>query len=174
MIVALDVGYNDTPAETVGMCGLVGFNGWTDGVAAHELTVVVRDVAPYVSGAFYQRELPCLLQGLAQFGATTGENVDVVMVDGNVRLDQNGAPGLGRYLFDELQGAVPVVGVAKHPFKGLQAAEVHRGTSSKPLYVTAAGMDEQQAAAHVASMAGPFRIPALLQRADQLSRTSPP
>ena len=84
--------------------------------------------------------------------------------------DQAGTPGLGAYLFDELGGSIPVVGVAKQPFRGLVAIEVLRGTSSKPLYVTAAGMGEDKAAGLVRSMAGPFRVPTMLRAADVLSR----
>jgi len=49
---------------------------------------------------------------------------------------------------------------------------VLRGDSRRPLYVTAAGLDPAAAALHVRSMHGPFRIPTLLKRVDQLCRTS--
>ena len=92
------------------------------------------------------------------------------MIDGNVRLNQQRKPGLGLSLFDELGELVPIVGVAKNPFHGLDQVLVKRGDSNKPLYVTAAGIDEHIAAKKVSQMAGEFRIPSLLRRVDQLAR----
>ena len=47
-----------------------------------------------------------------------------------------------------------------------------RGSSRRPLYVSAAGMELQEAKRHIAQMHGKFRMPALLKRADQLSRAA--
>jgi deoxyribonuclease V len=48
---------------------------------------------------------------------------------------------------------------------------VVRGTEAKrPLYVTAAGVGVDQAAAWVRSMHGPHRLPTLLKRVDRLCR----
>ena len=74
-----------------------------------------------------------------------------------------------------MQDRVPVIGVAKTSFRGSGFAQaVLRGTSQRPLYVTAAGMKPEIAAAHVLSMHGEYRIPTLLKRADQLCRSKPP
>jgi hypothetical protein len=42
--------------------------------------------------------------------------------------------------------------------------------AAKPLFVTAAGLSVTDAAAHVAAMAGPFRLPDALRRVDALAR----
>jgi deoxyribonuclease V len=51
---------------------------------------------------------------------------------------------------------------------------VLRGTSARPLYVTAAGMPSAGAADQVRQMAGPHRLPDALRRADALARHGPP
>jgi deoxyribonuclease V len=125
------------------------------------------DPAPYVPGFFYLRELPYLLDVLTELDppATT------VLVDGHVWL-ANGDPGLGAKLYERLGGGVPVVGIAKRHFRGEnRAIPVLRPGSARPLWVSAAGMDEQTAARHVASMHGQHRIPTLVKLADRLSRT---
>ena len=53
-----------------------------------------------------------------------------------------------------------------------EAIEVVRGSSAKPLYITAAGITSEAAAAHVRAMHGPFRIPTLIALADALCRAS--
>ena len=78
---------------------------------------------------------------------------------------------VGARLYHALDGKVPVIGVAKTWFKGGKALEVFRGKSKRPLFVTAAGITDEEAAAHVREMHGPDRIPTLLRRVDQLSRT---
>jgi deoxyribonuclease V len=47
---------------------------------------------------------------------------------------------------------------------------VFRGQSSRPLYVTAAGMAVTDAAALVGAMAGRFRLPDALKLVDRLAR----
>lgn len=54
------------------------------------------------------------------------------------------------------------------------AIAVLRGTSARPLFVTAAGMPRAEAAELVRHMAGRFRVPDVLRRADQLARTTQP
>lgn len=66
---------------------------------------------------------------------------------------------------------MPVVGVAKTAFKGSSfAVPVLRGSATRPLYVTAAGMDPEMAAGRVRAMHGPHRVPTLLKEVDRLSR----
>jgi len=81
-----------------------------------------------------------------------------------------GKPGLGEYLFDALGGKIVVVGVAKTFFVGAPAREVLRGGSKLPLYVSAAGMDVEDAADSVARMHGGYRIPTMLKRVDRVAR----
>ena len=63
-----------------------------------------------------------------------------------------------------------MIGVAKTAFAGAPAVPVVRGDSARPLYVTAAGLDPQLAARHLAAMHGPHRLPTLLKRVDTLAR----
>jgi len=135
---------------------------WTSSAPHAEHVVRVAGIAPYVPGHFYLRELPPIRAVLAVAGA-----VDVVVIDGFVWLGP-GRPGLGGHLHDAI--ALPVVGVAKNPFRGAKPIEVLRGSSKKPLYVTAAGIDPRAAAAHVRKMHGAHRLPTLIRRADELSR----
>lgn len=162
MLAALDVQYTDPTARV----GCVLFASWTDAAPASEHAVPIASVAPYEPGEFRKRELPCLLAALAALPAAPA----LVVVDGYVWLGP-GRAGLGAHLFDALGAKTPVVGVAKTRFQGAAAEEVVRGQSAKPLFVTAAGIDPAIAAAHVASMHGPHRIPTLLARADALARS---
>jgi len=80
-------------------------------------------------------------------------------------------PGLGAHLHDEFRRQCAVVGVAKSCFFcGNNVAEVTRGRSRKPLYITSVGMDIEQAAQGVRNMHGDYRIPTLLAKADRLSK----
>lgn len=132
---------------------------------AAEKEVLVPDVAPYQPGEFYRRELPPLRALLA---SVTGD-VELLVIDGYVDLDPRGRPGLGAYAHHEF--GVPVVGVAKSRFAAAtHAAQVMRGQSSRPLFVTAAGISLAEAAEMVAAMAGRYRLPDALRRVDALAR----
>jgi deoxyribonuclease V len=127
-------------------------------------TVIVPAGAPYRSGEFYLRELPSLRAVIP-----AADDLALIMVDGYVDLDPSGRPGLGARVFAEF--GVPVIGVAKTAFRtATHAAKVIRGQSSRPLYVTAAGMTVTDAARLVSEMAGQFRVPDALKRADRLAR----
>lgn len=134
-------------------------------VVLAEHTAVVPGVMPYRPGEFFVRELPPLravLQGVAGLG--------LVVVDGYVDLDASGRPGLGAHVQAEF--GVPVIGVAKTAFRtATHAMPVLRGHSARPLFVTAAGMPLADAADLVRHMAGCFRLPDALRRADALART---
>lgn len=168
MIVALDVDYRDASV----VAAAVGFDAWTDEVAAIEI-VVTSDAAPapYRPGEFYRRELPHLQAALALLAPP----LDAIVVDGYVWLagdasSESPRAGLGAHLFRALGETVPVIGVAKTSFHGATAVDVVRGASARPVHVTAAGIDVQLAAARVHAMHGEHRIPTLLKRVDQLSR----
>jgi deoxyribonuclease V len=163
VIVALDVHYPDAGA----VVGAVAFEAWDDARAAWSFVHRRAEVAPYEPGAFYKRELPCLL-GLLQ---ESGVQPRCLVVDGYVDLDGASRPGLGRHLFDALGGRVPVVGVAKSAFVGIgEECAVLRGDSQRPLFVTCAGIDLATARADVARMHGAHRIPTLLAAVDGLCR----
>ena len=159
---AVDVHYPDTGGATA---ALVMAAEPVFAVLVAELTVHQDEVLPYRPGAFYERELPPLL---AAVRAAPGLP-DLLVVDGYVTLDPQGRRGLGAHVHHEL--GIPVIGVAKSAFRGAQhAIAVYRGTSLKPLHVTAAGMADADAAALVRAMAGPHRMPTALTRVDALSR----
>jgi deoxyribonuclease V len=165
MIACVDVDYRDEGA--VAACVL--FRSWTDAEPAGEHICRLERVEPYQPGQFYKRELPCLLAVLEK----AAQPLELVVVDGYVWLADEARPGLGAHLYEALGKAVPVVGVAKTHFAGAKAARpVLRGDSGKPLFVTAAGVAVDEVARQVQAMHGPFRIPTLLKRVDQLCRDS--
>jgi deoxyribonuclease V len=163
MLACVDVGYNDSAAQAA----CVTFEGWEDANPSGEYTLDIDQVEPYVPGQFYRRELPCLFAVLGQLP----ERPAVIVVDGYVWLDDTDRKGLGHHLYDALQQSVPVIGVAKTQFAGAtQAVEIYRGSSARPLFVTAVGIEPDAAAEHIRRMHGNSRIPTLLKRVDTLSR----
>ena len=142
-----------------------------DAAFAHllaERTAVLPQALPYRPGQFYLRELPPLravLDGLSGLG--------LLVVDGYADLDPGGRPGLGAHAHAEF--GIPVIGVAKSSFRtATHAVPVVRGSSARPLFVTAAGIPSADAADLVRRMAGQYRLPDALRRADTLARAGPP
>lgn len=164
LIAALDVDYRDNIAVAAG----VWFRGWSADSSVDEVVDVIRDVAEYEPGQFFRHELPCLYQVLLR-----APMPQVVIVDGYVWLGE-GRPGLGAHLHKCLDRGSVVIGVAKTKFASASAIPVCRGASRSPLYVTAVGMDVEEAARCVAGMHGEFRLPTMLKRVDQLARTASP
>ena len=163
MIACVDVDYRETGAVAACLC----FQAWGDVTSVSETVIEIRDVAPYQSGQFFRRELPCILAVLKSLP----ESPQVIIVDGYVWLGVR-HPGLGAHLYEALGRRVAVIGVAKTRFVRAEPAElILRGRSRCRLYVTAAGMDLAEAAGHIQAMHGPYRIPTLLKRVDQLSRS---
>ena len=143
----------------------------TDAAFAHvlaERTAVIPWVAPYRPGEFYLRELPPLRAVLDDLSG-----LSLLVVDGYADLDPGGRPGLGAHAHAEF--GIPVIGVAKSRFRtATHAVPVKRGSSVRPLFVTAAGMPAADAADLVRRMAGRYRLPDALRRADNLARADPP
>jgi deoxyribonuclease V len=163
MIACTDVHYGETQA--VAACIL--FRDWPDEHPFLELTERLEKSAPYEPGRFYRRELPALLPVIKSLP----ERPELILVDGYVWLGDESCPGLGAYLFDTLGGTVPVIGVAKTLFKdGPAVRAVRRGASIRPLYVTAAGIDVNEAGELIVRMHGNFRMPTLLKKVDRLCR----
>jgi deoxyribonuclease V len=132
-----------------------------------ERTAMVAQVAAYQPGEFYLRELPPLRADLAGLSGKS------LLVDGYADLDPAARPGLGAHAHAEF--GIPVIGVAKSRFRtATHAVPVHRGSSVRPLLVTAAGMPTADAADLVRRMVGRYRLPDALRRADTLARTDPP
>jgi deoxyribonuclease V len=162
MIACVDVDYRDVGAVAACVC----FQTWSDATPASESAIQIGDVEPYEPGQFYRRELPCILAVLKSLP----DSPQVVIIDGYVGLGRQ-KPGLGSHLYEALDRHVPVIGVAKTHFVGAEpVALVTRGRSRNPLYVTAAGIDVADAASNIKAMHGPYRIPTMLKRVDQLSR----
>lgn len=159
MFACLDVDYQ--PAGVTSAC--VGFDEWRDDIARIEVVVRSRETpAEYTPGAFYERELPYLLEALDRMPP-----LEAVLVDAYVWLAPD-RPGLGWHLHAARGGIV--IGVAKTAFAGAVAVEVVRGGSARPLYVTAIGIAVDIAADHVRAMHGVHRVPTLIRRVDALAR----
>jgi deoxyribonuclease V len=163
MMACIDVYYYDDHALTA--CIL--FNNWTDSIPAAQIHATSSEIAPYIPGQFYLRELPCILKLLN----LVTEDLEIILVDGYVWLEDYQSPGLGAYLYERLNEKTSVIGIAKNRYKQSKvASEVIRGKSKKPLYVTAIGIDQDIAANYIAKMHGEFRIPTLLKKVDQISK----
>ncbi|MFY1631721.1 endonuclease V [Solwaraspora sp. WMMB335] len=164
---AVDVHY---PAAGGAHAALVVAADCRFGTPLGEHVAWLASVAPYQPGRFFARELPALRAVLAAADPAGDRPLDLLVVDGYVDLDPQGRPGLGRHVHAAL--GAPVIGVTKTAFRSAtHAAEVRRGGSDRPLYVTAAGLPVAEAAAIVAGMAGTYRLPDALRRVDQLSRS---
>jgi len=161
LIAAFDVYYqNDGRSSTVA----VSINSYADAQPVSIYRGLRSNAQPYVPGEFYRRELPCILELLETFPVAPRE----IIVDGYVMLGSK--PGLGQHLFTALGGSIPVIGLAKSAFKGAGGVPVRRGLSTRPLYITAAGMHVDAAAANIHKMHGRHRIPTLLNLVDRLAR----
>ena len=175
LILIVDVDYRETFAKA----SAVIIEDWSSQRCAVE-HATIHDVAEYVPGEFYKRELPCIFKVLYQVMDKLPENtIKYIVIDGYVFLD--GAPipkwGLGGYLNNSLAGEIPIIGVAKTYFAGVpDNTRLLRGDSTKPLFVTATGLDldlaREQAKQYIANMHGEFRLPSMLKFVDQLCRSA--
>jgi deoxyribonuclease V len=165
MLACLDVAYKDDLA----FAACLQFAHWTSDAAFRAAFAQIKTPASYQSGAFYLRELPALRAVFDELAQPS----HAIIVDGYVYLDRDGRPGLGARLYESLKGNIPVIGVAKTALRGDDwSIPVLRGVSRTPLRVTAIGMDQGEAAAHVRAMAGAYRIPEMLKKVDRLARDS--
>jgi deoxyribonuclease V len=166
-LACVDVDYRNRGA----VAGCVLFRSWSDATPARELVATANadEVAAYVPGQLYLRELPLLERVLAQ----VEDALDVIVVDGNVWLDAQFSPGLGAHLWEARGRTSAVIGVAKTSYVGAPSVPLLRGESANPLHITAAGMGPPEAAAHIRAMHGPYRLPTLLTRVDRLCREAP-
>jgi deoxyribonuclease V len=164
MHIAVDVQYVELAVVTA----VVGFIEWSDPTSALEC-VLRAEVTPepYEPGAFYKRELPFLLEAVAQ--VEQRHPVESVVIDGHVWL-REGQPGLGARLHEALGARKVVIGVAKAAFAEGSAVPVLRGDSSRPLFISAVGMNTHRAVGLIRSMHGLHRVPTLLKHVDLLAR----
>jgi deoxyribonuclease V len=162
-MIAVDVYYYEDSAIVAGLL----FTDWTDEKPENKFALSVHPIAPYEPGYFYKRELPCILELLTRLP----DIPEYIIVDGYVYLDQDYKPGLGQYLYEALNQAAIVIGVAKTRFKDIPThTELLRGNSQRPLYVTAAGISVPEAKSLILKMGGEHRIPTLLKQVDRLSK----
>jgi deoxyribonuclease V len=163
MIACTDVHYTNTQA--VAAC--IVFHDWSDTYPDLAITERVDDPAPYEPGRLYRRELPALLSVISKLTVRP----EVIIIDGYVWLGDWDHPGLGAHLHKALGKTGAVIGVAKNPFwPGPAVQSVRRGISARPLYVSTAGMDLNEAAARIIELHGEFRVPTMLKRVDRLCR----
>ena len=165
MILAIDVHYRATEAKVVGLL----FKDWTDEKATEVVTTFVAEVAEYEPGAFYKREMPCILALLALIDIKI---LSYIVVDGYVFLNDEGKAGLGYHLYEALDKQLPIIGTAKTSFfqNDKYVKPILRGESTNPLYITSVGVDLDLAGAFIKSMAGAFRLPTLLKEMDTLTK----
>ena len=165
--IALDTYYySDTEAKTVGAI----FENWNDPQPKEIIEVWSSEFGPYIPGEFYKRELPCIMDLL---GGVDFDSLSTIIVDGFVRIEKDGemVSGLGEHLYDEVKDwGISVIGVAKSKFDGCEnwSIPIIRKTGSKPLYVQGIGRyTDEMAASLIKGMAGPNKLPILLQRLDR-------
>ncbi|MDA6069014.1 endonuclease V [Flavobacterium sp. AC] len=165
MILAFDTYYFDGKAKTV----CLEFTEWNQSENFKVHTEIIGNVEEYIPGEFYRRELPCIISLLNQFDL---KDIDFIIVDGFVYLDDEMKYGLGGYLYEKLNKEIPIIGVAKTNFASIEKNKriLLRGDSKKPLFVTAIGIDLDDAFEKVESMAGEFRMPTLLKEMDRLTK----
>ncbi|WP_428233014.1 endonuclease V [Flavobacterium sp.] len=165
MILAFDTYYFDGKAKTV----CIEFTKWNQSENFKVHTEIIGNVEEYIPGEFYRRELPCIISLLNQFDLRA---IEYIVVDGFVYLDDEKKYGLGGHLYEKLNKEIPVIGVAKTNFASIEKYKktLFRGDSKKPLFVTAIGIDLDDAFEKVESMAGEFRMPTLLKEMDRLTK----
>lgn len=165
MILAFDTYYFENKAKTI----CVEFCNWTDEKCYKIYSEILENIQEYVSGEFYKRELPCILSLLEKIDLT---KVETIIVDGYVYLDDEKKYGLGGYLYEKLGGEIPIIGVAKTNFATIETNKksVFRGESTKPLFITAIGIDIDEAVEKIKHMHGEFRMPTLLKEMDRLTK----
>jgi deoxyribonuclease V len=165
MKIVIDVGYDENKANSASL----SFQNWDDSSPTDTKKILLENIADYEPRKFYLRELPCILASLNQYDL---DEVDTIIVDGFVWLNSKKKPGLGAYLFEKLDKKIPIIGVAKRKFHGenIFMKTIERGESKNPLFITATGIEVNEAAELIKNMHGEFRIPTLLKAVDQLSR----
>lgn len=165
MIYAFDTYYYGDFAKTI----CIAFKNWDSENEEAIYSENTSITSEYESGAFYKRELPCILSLLKKIDL---KESDIIIVDGYVTLNNDGKIGLGGYLYNALDNKIPVVGIAKNGFAAEddKRREVFRGESKTPLFVTSQGIDVDEIKIALKNMSGAYRIPALLKKLDQLTR----
>lgn len=164
MILAVDVYYRGNQSACA--AGIL-FPRWESDEITCSYIKKCKAPAPYEPGAFYKRELPCILSLLHSINQV----FDIIIVDGYVNLGNNARPGLGMHLYQSLEQHTPIIGIAKNTFVGTpEECKVYRGKSRNPLFVTSVGITLEEAKLLVQNMHGKHRIPTVLKKVDQMCR----
>lgn len=185
MILAIDVYYYPLDSWKSYTVSGVKFKSW----ASKEPEEIIKftkaksgdiNLAPYVSGKFKDRELPCILEFLKRENL---KDIDTIIIDGYVILVNNDLESidtLGTSLYSKLcsmgYGHISIVGIAKTRYKDVsmmtECIPVLRGDAINPIYVTAAGwINSKEAAEKVMMMFGEHRLPELIRVADKYSKS---
>lgn len=160
-------GYDiENQAKTVGIL----FRHGTD-TKSNSDTVITdyqNNIAPYQSGQFYRRELPCIMALLDKIDKIDLSTISTIVIDGYVHL-ADGKIGLGGYLYHALDKTIPIIGVAKKEFSGNKPylIEIICDQSKHPLYISAIGIPFENVVANINSVAGKYRMPDLLSFLEQ-------
>lgn len=164
MIIIIDVDYCERSGK--GHAAGILCNTPLDDQPVKTITAIVYQIEDYLPGQFYRRELKCIDEVLKQ---TDISQLDMIIVDGYADFGTDKA-SLGTCVYEKYH--VPVIGIAKNPFKGcvLDNIVVFRGNSRKPLFVTCKGMELENAKEIVRNMAGNHRIPLLIKEVDKSAR----
>lgn len=165
MILAFDTYYFNNKAKTV----CLEFNEWKENKDYKVKTEIIDNIEEYIPGEFYKRELPCIISLLNKYDL---KNIEAIIIDGFVYLDDENKFGLGAYLYEKLKKKVTVIGVAKTNFATIEKNKktLLRGKSKKPLFITAIGIELEDAVQKIERMDGEYRIPTLLKELDRLTK----
>ena len=163
-VLAIDVYYRARNAKAVGVI----FN-WEDAKPAETIIEYIEGIGEYVPGEFYKRELPCIQR---IFEVVNLDAIEAIIIDGHMYVDSIGNLGLGGYAWQLLANKIPVIGVAKSSFYANKetVAEVLRGESKNPLYVSAIGIELEMAADLIKNMHGNYRMPDVLKKLDRVTK----
>lgn len=166
MLLALDVHYREQIAKSVGV-----LFEWEDMSPKEVIVDYVDDIAEYIPGAFYKRELPCLLKVIKQVDL---KNIEAIIIDGYVYIDNDYKYGLGGFLWESLGKQIPVIGLAKTSFFSNKdtVKKIFRGDSKKPLFVSGIGCNVDDMVERTKNMKGNYRVPNVLKELDIITKES--
>ena len=163
MKLAVDIHYDGDGA----LAAAVAFDEWDAPEASRTFTTHLAHVAKAARGELDLRDLPCLLQLLREHALKP----DVIVIGGFVHVDAKETPGLGRHLYDALEGRTAIIGISKTSMHGMPSQfEVLREEEARPLIVTCVGIDLGAAKARLRAMHGKRRVPTLLKLVARIAR----
>ncbi|WP_368668698.1 hypothetical protein [Myroides sp. NP-2] len=114
MILAVDVYYYEAGAKVVGVL----FESFDSKAPIDIIEKLLPPQKEYEPGAFYKRELPCILELVNMLNR---EYIELIIVDGYVYLDDHKKKGLGSYVFEAL-GASKGISLSCTCFKSSMAS----------------------------------------------------